>query len=206
VIHDQIDTTLGAQMPLGYLIPAAFNAAAALLQLHGVEMSRTEKPLDQVFETYRFTSTKFASGASEGHVMLTVEPRMVKEKILIPAGSYWIPMKQRRGRLILSMLEPNAPDSLAAWGLLNSVFEGGGGRGGRGGGGVGEYLSEPIARRMMADQPELRKQFEQKIASEPQFAGDARARLQWWFEQSKYQPEDAGRYPIVRVWEPIVIK
>ena len=197
MIHDQIDTTLAAQVPLGYLIPAAFSSAADLLKTHGVEISRTEKPLDQVFETYRFTSTKFAPSASEGHVMLTVEPRVVKEKIFIPAGSFWIPMKQRRARLILSLLEPNAPDSMAAWGLLNSVFEGGG----RGGRGVGEYLSEPIARRMMADQPELRKQFEQKIASDQQFAGDPRARLRWWFEQSKYEPEDAGRYPIVRVWE-----
>jgi predicted deacylase len=199
VIHDQIDTTLAMRMPLGYLIPAAFSSAVDLLKLHGVEMSRTEKPLDQVFETYRFTSAKFAAGATEGHVMLTVEPRVVKEKIFIPAGSYWVPMNQRRARLILSLLEPNAPDSLAAWGLLNSVFEGGG-RGGRGGS-VGEYLSEPIARRMMADQPELRKQFEQKIASDQQFAADPRARLEWWFEQSKYQPEDSGRYPIVRVWE-----
>jgi hypothetical protein len=182
------------------LIPAAFSSAAVLLQTHGVEIERTAKPLDQVFETYRFTSTKFAANASEGHVMLTVEPRVVKEKVFIPAGSYWIPMKQRRARLILSLLEPNAPDSIAAWGLLNSVFEGGGGRGGRGGA-VGEYLSEPIARRMMADLPELRKQFEQKLTSDPQFAADPRARLQWWFEQSKYQPEDAGRYPIVRVWE-----
>jgi murein tripeptide amidase MpaA len=194
VIHDQIDTTLAAQMPLGYLIPAAFSASAALLQAHGVEIERTTKALDQVFETYRFTTTKFAAGASEGHVMLTVEPRVVKEKIVIPSGSYWIPMKQRRARLILSMLEPNAPDSIAAWGLLNSVFEGGRGA-------VGEYLSEPVARRMMTDQPALRKQFEQKLASDPQFAADARARLRWWFEQSKYQPEDSGRYPIVRVWE-----
>ncbi len=197
VIHDQIDTTLAAQMPLGYLIPAAFGSAADLLKLHGVEIERTSKPIDQVFETYRFSSTKFAANASEGHVMLTVEPRAVKEKIFIPAGSYWVPMKQRRARLILSLLEPNAPDSIAAWGMLNSVFEGGG----RGGRGVGEYLSEPIARRMMADQPELRKQFEQKLASDQQFAADPRARLQWWFEQSKYEPEDAGRYPIVRVWE-----
>jgi hypothetical protein len=202
VIHDQIDTTISAQIPLGYLIPAAFGATADLLKLHGVEMERTAKPLDREFETYRFTSIKFSTQATEGHVMLTVEPRLVKEKIFIPAGSYWVPMKQRRSRLILSMLEPNAPDSLAAWGLLNSVFEGGfgGGRGGRSGG-VGEYLSEPIARRMMADHPELRKQFDEKLKSDPQFAADPRARLQWWFEQSKYQPEDAGRYPIVRVWE-----
>ena len=123
----------------------------------------------------------------------------VKERIAIPAGSWWVPMKQRRARLILSMLEPQAPDSLAHWGLMYAVFEGGGGRGG--GGPLGEYLSEPIARRMMADSPELRKEFEQKVASDPQFAADRNARLQWWFARSKYELSDTGRYPIVRVWQ-----
>jgi hypothetical protein len=54
---------------------------------------------------------------------------------------------------------------------------------------------------MMADNPEMRKQFEARLASDPQFAADPRARLQWWYQQSKYEASDAGRYPIVRVWE-----
>ena len=81
-----------------------------------------------------------------------------------------------RSRLILALLEPQAPDSLAAWGMMNSVFfsEGAaGGRGGRGGLDLGEYLSEPIARKMMADQPELRKQFEAQVAAERQSYKDA---------------------------------
>src|SRR5947207_12981289 len=110
------------------------------------------------------------------------------------AGSYEGPLNPHRARLIFSMLEPLAPDSLARWGLMNSFFETGFG------GGVGEYLSEPIARRMMADNPDLRRQFEAKLSSDPQFAAEPRARLQWWFQQSKYEPSDAGRYPIARVW------
>ncbi len=192
-IHDQIDTTVEGQMPLGYLVPAAWKQVIDLLTLHGVEMERTAKPLEQEFETYRFTGTKFAGSAVEGHVAVDFQTHLVKEKVFIPAGSYWVPLKQRRSRLVFSMLEPEAPDSLARWGLMNSVFEGRGG--------VGEYLSEPIARRMMADSPELRKQFEAKLAADPKFAADRQARLAWWYEQSKYQPEDTGRYPIVRVWE-----
>jgi murein tripeptide amidase MpaA len=192
-IHDQIDTTVEAQMPLGYLVPAAWKQVADLLAVHGVEMERTAKPLEQEFETYRFTGTRFATTAVEGHVAVDFQPHLVIERVLIPAGSYWVPLGQRRSRLILSMLEPQAPDSLARWGLMNSVFEGRGG--------LGEYLSEPIARRMMMDSPELRAQFEQKLAADPKFAADRQARLSWWYQQSKYQPEDAGRYPIVRVWE-----
>jgi hypothetical protein len=203
VIHDQIDTTVQAQMPLGYLIPSEFSSVADILAIHGVQMERTTKPIEQVFETYRFSNTKTAQNI-EGHVMLTLEPKLVKEKITIPAGSYWVPMKQRRSRLILALLEPQAPDSLAAWGLMDSVFfsEGaGGGRGGRGGLDLGEYLSEPIARKMMADQPDLRKEFEGQLAADPKFAGDPRARMAWWFAKSKYEPEENGRFPIVRVWE-----
>jgi hypothetical protein len=202
-IHDTIDTTIEAQMPLGYLIPSAWKEAADLLALHGVEMQRTTKPIEQEFETYRFSKVTYGGGPQEGHIAVNFDAELVKEKIAIPVGSYWVPLKQRRSRLVLSMLEPQAPDSLAHWGLMYSVFEGMGGGGGRGGrgAGVGEYLSEPIARRMMADSPELRKQFEEKIASDPQFATDRNARLQWWYQRSKYDAGDTGRYPIVRVWE-----
>ena len=195
VIHDQIDTTVEAQIPLAYLIPAAWKEIADLLALHGVEFERTTKPMEREFETYRFAKVAFAGAPQEGHIAVNFEVQTVKETIAFPAGSYWVPMKQRRARLILSMLEPQAPDSLAHWGLVYSWFEGGGH------GGAGEYLSEPIARRMMADSPELRKQFEDKVAADPQFAADRIARLQWWLQRSKYGPGDAGRYPIVRVWE-----
>src|SRR5215472_15569329 len=195
VIHDQIDTVTEAKMPLGYLVPSAWTNVVDLLRLHGVEMERTTKPLDQEFETYRFANIKFDARSQEGHVAVSFDARAATEKVIVPAGSWWISLKQRRARLILAMLEPQAPDSLARWGLMNSVFETGLG------GGVGEYLSEPIARRMMADNPDLRKQFEAKLAADPQFAADTRARLQWWFQQSKYEAGDAGRYPILRVWQ-----
>jgi hypothetical protein len=225
VIHDQIDTTLEAQMPLGYLIPSAWKEIADLLALHGVEMERTAKPLTQEFETYRFSNIVWATSPNEGHIGLNAfDSRLVKEKITMPAGSYWVPMKQRRARLILSTLEPQAPDSFARWGLMYPVFEGGGGRGGAGGGRggpggggggrggapgsgaaaappVGEYLSEPIARKTMADNPDLAREFEAKVAADPAFAADRNARLAWWYQHSRYEPEDTGRYPIFRVWE-----
>jgi len=192
VIHDQIETTAEAQMPLGYLIPAAWSETAGLLVLHGVEMERTPKAIEGEFETYRFSGVKFAERPFEGHVMVNLEARLVKERISLPAGSYWVPMQQRRARLILAMLEPQAPDSLIRWGLMNAVFGAPEG--------VGEYLSEPIARRMMAESPELRGEFEKKLASDAEFAANRRARLQWWYQRSKYEAGDGGRYPIVRAW------
>jgi len=225
VIHDEIDTTLEAKMPLGYLIPSAWPEVADLLALHGVQMERTNKPLTQEFETYRFSNVTWSSGLGDGlgRLMLAnLDARMVKETITIPQGSYWVPMKQRHARLILATLEPQAPDSFVRAGMMAAAIETGGGRGGgrgagsgrggpagagRGGAGVpesvmpGEYLSEPIARKTMADNPELAKEFLAKVAADTTFAADRTARLQWWYQHSKYEPSDNGRYPIVRVWE-----
>ena len=227
VIHDEIDTTTEVQMPLGYLIPAEWKEVADLLALHGVEMERTTKPVTQEFETYRFSGMTAAGGGDGiGRPMYNFETRLVKETITIPQGSYWVPMKQRRARLVLAALEPQAPDSFVRYGMMYAAVEsmggrGGGGRGaggGRGGAGAGggagrggtnvpesvmpgEYLSEPIARKTMADNPELAKEFLAKVASDPTFAGDRNARLLWWYQHSKYEPSDNGRYPIVRVWE-----
>ena len=47
MIHDKIDTTAEAQMPLGYLIPMAWKAFADELALQGVEMERITKAVDR---------------------------------------------------------------------------------------------------------------------------------------------------------------
>jgi hypothetical protein len=183
-------------MPLGYIIPAAWKVFADELQLHGVEMEKITTPLAQEFETYRFSNIKFGTAQNEGRVMVDFDAKLVREKIAVPVGSYWIPMHQRRARLILATLEPLAPDSLARWGFCDAVLFSGGR-----GGGEGAYLTEPIARRMMLDHPDLRKQFEDKLASDPAFAADPQARLMWWFQRSDYAPSNAGRYPILRIWQ-----
>ena len=104
-IHDQIDTTVEAQMPLGYLIPAAWKQVADLLALHGVEMERTAKPLEQEFETYRFTGTKFAAGAMEGHV----------SRELRAAPGQGEDLHSRRLLLGADEAAPRAPDPRPCW-------------------------------------------------------------------------------------------
>ena len=55
---------------------------------------------------------------------------------------------------------------------------------------------------MMADSPDLRKQPSKPGLPPTRNSPPSRsARLQWWLQQSKYQPGDTRRYPIVRVWE-----
>jgi hypothetical protein len=193
--HDHIDTTAEARMPLGYLIPTAWKPLADVLTLHGIEMERIANPVEQEFETYRFSGARFAAASNEGRVMLDFNAVVpVREKISLPAGSFWVPMKQRRARVIFSMLEPEAPESLARWGFCNAAIETTEVLG-------DEYVIEPMAQQMMDEQPVLRKQFEERLASDPAFASNGHARLMWWYDRSKYHEQSSGRYPVVRVWE-----
>jgi murein tripeptide amidase MpaA len=195
VIHDRIKTTAEAKMPLGYLIPLAWKSIADELALHGVEIEKTTKPIEQEFETYRFTEVKYGQRAEEGHILVDYKMTPVTEKMLFPAGSFYVSMKQRRARLILAMLEPAAPDSLARWGYIDAIFQQ------MGRINAGDYLSVPIATRMMADNPTMRGEFEAKLKAEPAFAADSQARLTWWLSRSNYQKPSTNRYPVAQIWE-----
>ena len=195
LIHDGIDTTAEAQEPLGFLIPVEWKEIADELALHGVQMERTTKPLDQEFDTWRFTDVKYAPAAFEGGLMTDFTLHPVHEQIAVPAGSYWVPMHQQRARLIMAMLHPAAPDALIRWGFAASIFQTMGRVGAR------PYLTVPIANKVAEEHPKLMQEFEAKLKADPAFANDPQARLDWWISRSNYQPSAVNRYPVLEVWE-----
>ncbi|MGI4756541.1 MAG: M14 family zinc carboxypeptidase [Janthinobacterium lividum] len=194
-MHDGVETTASAPVPLGFLIPAAWKNIADELALQGVQMERTPRDLsDTPLETWRFLEVKKDAFPFEGRTLTDFQLRPVTERMHMPAGSYYVPMNQPRARIIMAMLHPAAPDALVRWGFLDAIFE----RTGRIG--AAEYLSVPIATKTAADHPELQQQFQTKLKADPAFAADADARLKWWLSQSNYQPSAVNRYPIAEVW------
>jgi hypothetical protein len=193
-MHDSIDTTAEAQEPLGFIVPVEWKDIADQLALHGVQMERINKPLEQDFDTWRFTDVKYVSSGEAGNLVdYTMNP--VHEKILIAAGSWWVPLNQQRARLIMALLHPAAPDALIRLGFAGAIFQG------MGRIQAGPYLSVPIANKVAEEHPELLTEFNAKLASDPVFAADSTARLTWWSARSNYQPSAVNRYPVVEVWQ-----
>ncbi len=195
-MHDGVETTASAPVPLGFLIPAAWTGIVDELRLQGVTVERTPRDLsDTPFETWRFLDVKKDAFPFEGRTLTDFQLRPVTERMHMPAGSWYVPMNQPRARIIMAMLHPAAPDALVRWGFMDAVFE----RTGRIG--AAEYLSVPIATKTAADHPELEQQFQTKLKADPAFAADPDARLKWWLSQSNYQPSAVNRYPIAEVWQ-----
>jgi len=117
--------------------------------------------------------------------------RQVQEKLSFGPGSMVISLDQRTAKVIMGLLEPDAPDSCVQWGFFDAIFEQKE---------FGEpYVLEPLARKMLAEDPALRAEFEKKLAEDKAFAGDPDARLNFFYDRSPYHDLHIGLYPVGRL-------
>ena len=118
-----------------------------------------------------------------------IEP--VKETRVFPPGSVVVPLAQPAGRVILNLLEPQAPDSLVHWGFFNAIFE------------EKEYAEhyvlEALAREMLTNDPELQQEFEHLLAVDPEFADSPSERLRFFYKRSPYWDPQMNLYPVGRI-------
>jgi hypothetical protein len=192
-LRDEIVPALQVAAPKGgYLVsPAYAEAVAAKLRQHGIAFTRIGRALDDAkVESYRDETPVFSAGSSEGHQRLTVDGAWAAETRDIGVGALFVPIAQPKSRLAMALLEPQAPDSLLAWGWFNNAFE----RKEY----MEDYVAEEVAREMLARNPALRAAFEKKLQDDPKFATDANARLEFFYRRHTAWDEGYGLYPVFR--------
>jgi len=122
---------------------------------------------------------------------MTLEGQWRPEARVIAAGSLFVPIAQPNARVLVALLEPQAPDSLGAWGFFNTAFE------------AKEYLepyvAEQVAREMLAKDPAVAAEFSRKLAQDPEFAANPQARLDFFYRLSASWDEQLNLYPVYRV-------
>ncbi|HEX9629965.1 MAG TPA: hypothetical protein VF961_08090, partial [Pyrinomonadaceae bacterium] len=65
------------------------------------------------------------------------------------------------------------------------------------------YVLEKLAREMLAKDPKLRDEYQQKLASDPKFDGSPRARLDFFYRRSPYWDQQMNLYPVGRITTPL---
>jgi hypothetical protein len=175
----------------GYLVPAAqAQDVARWLDAHGIAYRRLDKPLQEQAQVFHADKVAFAPASVEGHQRADITGAWQAEQVELPPGALFVPIAQPLARLLVHILEPQAPDSMAAWGAFNNAFE------------RKEYMeayvAEEVARDMLAKDPALKAEFERRLRDDAAFAASPRARLDFFYRLHPAWDGGYNRYPILR--------
>jgi hypothetical protein len=141
-------------------------------------------------ETFRADKATFSPTSFESHQRLQVEGAWRTEARSLGKGALFVPIAQPKARLVMALFEPQAPDSILAWGGFNNAFE----RKEY----MEEYVAEDVARAQMAQDPALAAAFRQKVESDPAFAKNPHARLEFFARRHASWDERLNLYPVMR--------
>ncbi|PJK11072.1 peptidase M14 [Lysobacteraceae bacterium NML08-0793] len=198
-LRNQIAPALQVTAPKnGYLIPAAWASLfQPKLELHGIQYRRIDNALTDIpVEVFRAGKAEFAKTSVEGHQRLDLDGQWQTEgQQSFAPGALWIPIAQAKARLVMQLVEPQAPDALVAWGEMNNVFEQKEY--------MEDYVAEAEARKMLAQDPALKAEFERRLAEDAEFAASASKRLAFFYQRHPAYDRDLHRYPVVRVLQPL---
>ena len=175
-VYTSFKATSYVKIPKAYILMPQWKNVIELLDLHGVKYTVLEEPAQVEVETYRYRGGKFSSRQSEGRIPVTPDFTVQTEILEYPSGSLYIDMDQPASRVAMWMLEPAAPGSLTYWGFFNVCVQAG-----------NEFWIRPQymevkGREMLAKDPQLKAQFEEKLRTDAAFAKNPQAILDFFYQ------------------------
>lgn len=178
-------------VPAAYLIPPQFSQVIEIINTHQIKVNLVKAKRILKVQRYKFEKVQFASRPYEGRQLPSFTCSAFNETAEIEAGSLIVYTNQRALRVIVNLLEPEAPDSFVNWGFFNAFFE------------RKEYaeayVMEPYAKQMIKDDSLLRNEFYKKLNEDESFKNNSGKRLDFFYKRSPFYDKDENVYPILRL-------
>ena len=143
-------------------------------------------------EVYHIKSYQASNRPYEGHRPNgDVQLNKSVQKKTFRKGDWYIPMNQPANRFLVEVLEPQMEDSYFTWNFFDPILQQKEG--------YSSYVFEETAADYLEKNPGIRKQLEEKRASDTTFAKSASAQLNFVFQHSPYYETAHMQYPVYRV-------
>jgi hypothetical protein len=184
---------LSVSVPKAYWIPAEWGNLIEKMKQHGIELETLTEAKELKLEFSTVENYKMGTQPYEGMMRVqSFEQEKVYRTVTLNPGSVRVKTDQTLGELAVILMEPESVDSFFQWGYFNTIFT------------QTEYMEtyimEPLIAKMMSEDPNLKKRFEDKKATEPDFAKSPRAIYQWFYAQTPYYDQNWKVIPIGREW------
>ncbi len=178
--------------PEYYLIPQAWNKAIARLKANGIIMKQLQNDSSLSVSIYYIIDGETVKEPFENHyIHSNTKIYKTTDTLQFYKGDYLIKTNQTKNRYIVEMLEPLGVDSYFSWNMFDAIlmqkewFS--------------PYIFEEKAIEILANNTKLKKQFEEKKKSNPEFAANHIGQLYFIYKNSPYFEKTFKRYPVVRI-------
>lgn len=180
------------QLPRIYFIPHAWANVSQQLSRTGIEIKMLGSDTLMKLRVSYISSCETVKNPYEGHYMhYNTRCTDTTMYIQLKAGDYYIIVNNANRALLAATLEPKAPDSYFNWNYFDEIlmqkewFS--------------DYVFEEKAVELLKNNPNLKKEFEEKKASDSSFAASYQAQLLWIYRHSPYYETTHNRIPVYRM-------
>jgi murein tripeptide amidase MpaA len=184
-------------VPAAYLVPPQFSNIIEVIKSHQIKFNKVKTKRRLKVERYKFENIQFAPRPYESRQLLTFKCSVLNENIEIEPGTLIVYTNQRSIRIIINLLEPEAPDSFVNWGFFNAFFE------------RKEYaeayVMEPYSKKMIKENSVLRSEFYKKLNEDESFRNNDGERLDFFYKRSPFYDKSENVYPVMRLMGKVII-
>ncbi len=190
---------VSVKLPYAYIIPGEWKAVIDRLKIHGIRVTEIPEEVTIKVNVCHFKNPKWQAIPYESHHPMTnIDFDETEETRTFPAGSVLVSVMQPAGRIIPHILEPKGNGSYVYWGFFDASFEQKE---------YGEsYVIEKMAAEMLARDPALKNEFDQKKSADTAFANNPQIILNWFYNKSPFVDGKKGFYPVGKIFDRAVFE
>jgi hypothetical protein len=190
--YDRYQSAQRASVPRFYVLQQGWHKVLSRLRWNQVELIELNKDSLMEVTAYRIEDMETVKTPFEGHYLHSkIKCKAGKEWVQLRKGDILIPTDQRAKRYLVETLEPNAPDAFMAWNFFDAILQQKEH--------FSDYVFEDEASRLLKTNPDLKAQLDSKRQSDPKFAADAHAQLEFVYRHSKHLEPEFMRYPVFKI-------
>ena len=177
------------RLPKAWWVPAGQTDVIDRLNLHGIGYEVLGAPRTLTLDRVRLVDPKWMP-VRDARIPLETQLRHEDVTETLPVGTIRVPVDQPLGLLAAALLEPESQDSFLAWGFFPEILATPPG--------AEDFVRAQLADALLRNDAQVSTAFKAKLASDPAFATDADARLDWLYDRLPDRSPHHLLYPVRR--------
>lgn len=191
--YDEFVATKEITIPKAYILPQGWFTIIDRLKNNKIEFTRFKNDTIITVEVNHIKDFETRKSPYEGHYLhYNTTVTKTSEEISFKKGDIFIDTNQNGIRYLLETLEAEATDSFFNWNFFDTILQQKEG--------YSAYVFEDVASQILAENSTIKKVFDDKLASDEDFANNPRMQLDFIYKNSEYYEAAHLRLPVFKVF------